>query len=494
MEKIAHAILSDGRRLPYVIRDNPPRGGMKHTYFSPDNTYVVQFFNDPAVGRDPNLRKRLEAIIGKYNPTLSEAEGGAQGNTPQMAAYFARQFCWPTAIVEQPQPGIVCPAYPQNFFFTDRSSRPEYGEISLAGKDKRSKWFTAAQLRRYLSDEEVGDFRAMLRLSLSLARSIRRMHQAGLAHSDLSPNNVLVDPATGACVIIDIDSLVVPGLYPPEVLGTGGYMAPEILATSHLPFGDPGRQLPCVTTDLHALGVLLYEYLLMRHPLEGPRHYAPDPRLDHFLAMGPKALFIEHPADQSNRPKDLPLTIHDLGPHLEKLFIRVFVEGLHNPGERPAAMEWERALIRTLDLLHPCENPDCAAGWFILHDFSRPVCPFCGHAIPRDHLLRLHAMRPIRGKAGQWTEEREIVCYPKMPLFPWHARANTFPDEKTEGHLQSYVCRHQGKWLIVNYDSPGMQAPNGAPVPKGRALILRESASFRLVGGEDGLLLRAEMG
>ena len=39
---------------------------------------------------------------------------------------------------------------------------------------------------------------------------------------------VLVDPTTGGCVVIDIDSLVVPGVYPPEVIGTGGYIAPEV--------------------------------------------------------------------------------------------------------------------------------------------------------------------------------------------------------------------------------------------------------------------------
>lgn len=30
-------------------------------------------------------------------------------------------------------------------------------------------------------------------------------------------------------MVIDIDSLVVPGVYPPEVIGTGGYIAPEVL-------------------------------------------------------------------------------------------------------------------------------------------------------------------------------------------------------------------------------------------------------------------------
>jgi cobalt-zinc-cadmium efflux system protein len=34
-----------------------------------------------------------------------------------------------------------------------------------------------------------------------------------LAHSDLSPNNVLVDPTQGASIVIDVDSLVVEGLF-----------------------------------------------------------------------------------------------------------------------------------------------------------------------------------------------------------------------------------------------------------------------------------------
>ena len=78
MGDIAEATLTDGRKIPYVIKDNPPRGGMKYTYFAPDKSYVVQFFNSPETANDPNVRKRLEAIIGKYNPTLSEQAGGAR--------------------------------------------------------------------------------------------------------------------------------------------------------------------------------------------------------------------------------------------------------------------------------------------------------------------------------------------------------------------------------------------------------------------------------
>lgn len=72
MNRLGEAVLAGGRKLPYVITDNPPRGGMKYTYFAPDKSYVVQFFNDPSKV-DANMRRRIEAIISKYNPTIPKA-------------------------------------------------------------------------------------------------------------------------------------------------------------------------------------------------------------------------------------------------------------------------------------------------------------------------------------------------------------------------------------------------------------------------------------
>ncbi len=492
--RTAEATLADGTKIQYVIKDNPPRGGMKYTYFAPDKSYVVQFYNDPSVTNDINLRKRIEAIIGKYNPTLPEQKGGARGNSETMAQYFAGKFCWPTAIVVQPEFGIVSPAYPSNFFFGENASViPELNK-DMKGKDKKSKWFTSPKLRKYLKESELGDFRSMLQMSISLARSVRRMHQAGLAHSDLSCNNVLIDPPTGGCVVIDIDSLVVPGLYPPEVMGTTGYIAPEVLETTKFPFGDPKRILPSSYTDLHALAVLIYEYLLLRHPLVGPKFYSNDPVEDDFLSMGPKALFIEHPKDHSNRPKDLRVTIKDLGSELESLFLRAFVNGLHSPDDRPTAMEWEKALVRSWDLLHPCENPKCREKWFIMHDISNPVCPFCGTRVKKEDVLRLTLKSQIRGKTGQWIKSGEITVYHNMPLFKWHVYANTFPDEKTDRDLMAYICKQNGQWLLINYNINGMTSPQGNLVPQGKAVLLSNGAVFRMSGDPNGLLVEVSCG
>ncbi len=488
MSRINEATLANGRKIPYVVTDNPPRGGMKYTYFAPDKSYVVQFFNDPSKV-DINTRNRLEAIIGKYNPTIPSTSGGAIGTDERLASYFRKRFCWPTDIVIEPEFGLVSPAYPPNFFFGNNAS--DY--IDLKGKDKKSNWFTSGN-RRFLNKAELGDFRAMMQMSILLVRSIRRLHQAGLAHSDLSNNNVLIDPKSGNCVVIDIDSLVVPGLFPPEVAGTRGYIAPEVLATMELDRNDPKRRVPSSVTDLHALAVLIYEYLFFRHPLMGPKVFSTkSAEEDDFLGLGSMALFIENPNDTSNRPSSLTATIKDLGPHLEKLFLRAFVDGLHDPMRRPTAMEWERGLSRTWDLLHRCSDPSCSAGWFVLHDVHNPVCPFCGKRIKDKKIVRLKINSQVSGHPGQYRSYAELDAANNTPLFKWHTNSNIFPDEKADSSMQAYICCHNDEWYLINSKADALISPNGNPVLKGQAMKLYNGAVFRASDSDKGTLIEVSI-
>lgn len=483
------AVLENGNTIEYVFDANAPRGGMKHTFFTPDRQFAVQFFNDPRNARDPRIQDRIRTIVGIYNPTLSEADGGAVGNTEKTASYFRQRFCWPVAIVRQPQFGIVCPTYPQNFFFGADASTV----LNLKGKDKKSNWFTGKN-RRYLSPSECGSFRTMLGTAIGLSRTVRRMHQAGLAHSDLSCNNVLIDPRTGASVVIDIDSLVVPNKYAPEVVGTRGYIAPEVLATLGLDFNDPRRALPCVQTDLHALPVLIYEYLFFRHPLIGPKIYDPnDAEHDDLLGLGERATFIENPDDASNRPPDLKVTIGALSRGLEELFIRAFVKGLHDPSERPTAMEWERELLRAWDKLVPCANPQCEKKWFILRDAQRPVCPFCGTRV-REPLTQLIFKSELRGRKGVYRDKGEAVIYDGMPLYDWHVFSGIYNDEKANTEIKAYIAYYNGMRLIVNKDIDGMMSPSGRLVPKGSAVELKDGSAFKMTDSENGLLCEVVVG
>ena len=74
--QIVTAVLEEGSplgsTLDFVVDANAPRGGMKHTFFTPDRKYAVQFFNDPRDGHNPNIQDRIRTIVSIYNPTLSE--------------------------------------------------------------------------------------------------------------------------------------------------------------------------------------------------------------------------------------------------------------------------------------------------------------------------------------------------------------------------------------------------------------------------------------
>ncbi|MFT6618696.1 MAG: DNA-binding helix-hairpin-helix protein with protein kinase domain [Limisphaerales bacterium] len=271
---------------------------------------------------------------------------------------------------------------------------------------------------------------------------MRRLHFAGLAHSDLSHNNVLIDPKHGDACVIDIDSLVVPGLAPPSVLGTPGYIAPEVVV---------GDALPSIETDLHALAVLIYETLLLRHPLQGPKIHAKSPEQDELLSMGKNALYIEHPTDRSNHLKQAPdIPVSRLGPHLEALFHKTFVEGLHNPPMRATASQWEKALTKTLDLIHPSPN---GKQWFIVARDMSKQCPYT----KRDWAAPIPIMDLFREKGGgaYSDEQHTITVWNNRYLYKWHLFSNLSP-QQAERDPQAYFSYYQDKWWMVNQSGHDM--------------------------------------
>jgi len=467
------ALLRDGHTVDFVP-EIIGEGTMKDVYFTSDRKSVVCFYKDPAAAADVNRLQRLEAILGKFNPTLTRSQGGNAQNDAE-AAYFRNLYCWPTGIVVKPRFGLVAPTYPSNFFF---GSGPDF----IKGKEKNGMRFIGRKNRNLLEKHapaELGTWINYFGLSIQMARAVARLHNAGLAHSDLSPNNVLVDPSKGMSIIIDIDSLVVEGKFAPDVAGTKGYIAPEVLSTIHLPVKAPERKHPNARTDQHALAVLIYQYLLRRHPLDGrkipPGKTAEEQEL---LAYGSQALYCEHPTDASNRPEETPyVSSTALGSRLHDLFLRSFVKGLQTPNERPSALEWLSGLIKTWDLLMPCSNAACAHKWFVLHDPARPKCPFCG-ALPKMSVpvLKFRTER----RPGQWMPDGQLVVYHNISLFKWHAYDNIFPGPETDRSPQAYCAFHQGQWLMVNSNLTSLTSPEGNRVPLGQAMALKDGAQIRL--------------
>jgi serine/threonine protein kinase len=496
MAKTVTVTAADGSIVQFVD-EIKASGGMKDVYFSPNKDYVVAFFRGAA---DAGSRERVAVITSTYRDRIFNQAGGE---------YWKNLFCWPTTMLEyNGRLGVVVPFYDKAFFF-------EYGSrnndmLGIKGREKEGKWFASPSNRnKFLDPRELGDYMRQIRLCLMIARAVRRMHAAGLAHSDLSYKNVLIDPTTGRACLIDIDGLVVPGKFPPDVVGTPDFIAPECVMTAHLPREDPNRKLPSIVTDRHALAVLIYMYLLLRHPLRGDKvHDMNDPQKDEELSMGAKALFIEHPSDASNRVKlanvkpaelpwrdiaKLPYTI--TGPYLSELFLRAFTIGLHDPAARPSADDWEIALVKTVDLLQPCANSGCEQKWFVFDNKTKPVCPFCSTPFTGPlPVLNLYSSR----KEGNFRpDNHRLMVYSNQSLFPWHIDRDIYPNERlTEQQKKrvGYFVLHQNAWYLVNENMPDlMDVGSKTAIPPGDKTMLTDGQQLLLSRAPGGRLVVVQM-
>jgi serine/threonine protein kinase len=356
---------------------------------------------------------------------------------------------------------------------------------------------------------ERGNWLSYLRICVLIARATKRLHAAGLAHSDLSYKNVLVDPVGGNACIIDIDGLVVPGRFPPDVIGTPDFIAPEVIKTQHLARKDENRFLPSINTDRYALAVLIYMYLFLRHPLKGKKIHDPDDiDRDEQLSMGDKALFVEHLGDVSNRidtsllrPEEvfwgdtlnLPYTVS--GPYLSKLFERAFIDGLHNPAARPSADEWEQALIKTVDLIQPCANTSCEQGWYVFDNSTKPTCPFC--KTPYKGKLPVLNFYSSRGKSRYMPDNHRLMVYTNQSLFPWHTNRLIVPNERmddAEKKRVGYFVLHNERWLLVNENMPDLTVvKTKQPVPIGQHVELKDGEQLMLSKENGGRLVVVQM-
>lgn len=118
------------------------------------------------------------------------------------------------------------------------------------------------------------DLRARVELMAQVCDAVAAAHAAGVVHRDLKQANILVT-ATGTAKVLDFGiARIVPGAEdgnkdgaslslrtsPGELLGTLSAMAPEQFE------GDPARVT--ARSDVYALGVLLFELLAGRAPLD----------------------------------------------------------------------------------------------------------------------------------------------------------------------------------------------------------------------------------
>lgn len=384
-------------------------------------------------------------------------------NAVKSAPYYAGLLCWPVGVVKLPRLGVVLPRAEQ-------------------GLEKLAKMI----LPKYLNyhQEYVGRWDARVTMALRLARAVRRMHTMGLCHSDLSDNNILANASDGRVYVIDCDGLVVPGRARHVVVGTKFFMAPEVVA---------GTAGPSVLADQHALAVLIYHLLFLRHPLRGVKVHAQDADRNETLQLGEKGLYIEHPADLSNRPEHLGVPSMIAGSAVTRLFNRAFVDGLHTPGARPPASTWERDLAYLLDTLLPCPNPQCSFKSFPLPEVStarvKVACPWCKTALRGWRMPVLRWRSPVPDhKGGYSNTSRRKVARDGETLHEWHVRAHVLPGDGVSTKALGHFARHRRAdgsdcMVLVNDCLPYLEAADPGNswkrIRAGEAAELKQGRTLR---------------
>ena len=503
--KIIKCHTVDGRAIEFVD-EVIGSGAMKDVYFSPDRSYVVCFFSKEknkfyeSKAALEQQKDRLKEIVGnKWNGIFNGVGGD----------YWKNIFCWPDGLVEYNDLlGITAPTYKKYYFFAYGSKNNDF--LKIKGKEKEGKWFASANNQnRFLDEREKGSWLNYLKIGILISRAVRRMHAAGLAHSDLSYKNVLIDPVTGSACVIDVDGLVVPGKYPPDVVGTSDFIAPEVVMTNHLSKEDPKRFLPSIATDKHALAVLIYMYLLYRHPLRGGKiHDMDDPQKDENMGMGEKALFVEHPTDQSNQvksnqlqPSQLPwadpsrISYQVTGPYLTELFNKSFIEGLHEPSKRPSANDWETALVKTVDLIQPCQNAACSQKWYVFDNTTQPKCPFCN--TPFTGKLPILNLYSARQQGSYRPDNHRLMVWTGQSLFAWHANNMIAPNERLTAEQttrKGYFVLHNDRWWLVNEGLTDLtDVTTKTVIPIGGKIELKNGVQILLSKQEGGRLAVVQM-
>ena len=168
-----------------------------------------------------------------------------------------------------------------------------------------------------------------------------------------------------------------------------------------------------------------------------------------------------------------------LGPYLEDLFRKAFEVGLHDRSRRPAADQWERALYRTFDIIHP--SPD-GKNWFVLAPGMPLRCPFTGQKL---HGTVPYAQLYSESKPGNFIfEKHHLVIYHNMLIHDWHIHAKTQPGENADRTPKGYCSFHNGRWYLVNTSGEAMQIVNGQSVPNGQSVEIQTGVQLLVSNGE----------
>jgi len=123
-------------------------------------------------------------------------------------------------------------------------------------------WLEGSALQSYTATRRLLDPPAVLWIARQTAEALDALDQGGWMHGDIKPSNILLSPQ-GHVTLLDLGFARFRGekvISPREIAGTGYYLAPEHVSSTFR---------PDIRSDIYSLGIVLYQLLAGRLPLDG---------------------------------------------------------------------------------------------------------------------------------------------------------------------------------------------------------------------------------
>jgi serine/threonine protein kinase len=200
-----------------------------------------------------------------------------------------------------------------------------------------------------------------------LARSVRRLHDAGVTIGDLAHDNIIISPENWALYLVDVDGagFTWNGAHHRE--STNNSSKGQFCPPEYVDAASYSRQM-----DLWGLSVLLHFILTSRFPISmfsWEMVYAePD---------GPS-----WPPEMHAETGDHLHRLSQLGAPLRDGFLHAFNAGRRHPWKRLAARQWEQLLVQAQRHMYQCWASGCQGSepFVALDDPTTAMyeCPACG--------------------------------------------------------------------------------------------------------------------
>ena len=208
-------------------------------------------------------------------------------------------------------------------------------------------------------------FKKRYQIIVNLFDALRKIHLAGLIFTDLSPNNIMVHKKQNQIVFIDTDNTRRRTDLYGGVLGTPGYMAPEVYRKPDVMLAKANNVDPKILSkfgrltaesDIFSAAVIAFQILTLQHPFIGDEIENGTPE-DEEKALEIKTDYIFKEGTTNTSTYGLTTKFEQITTQgIRDLFYRTFVTGKEQPTLRPTAEDFLEEFQKAFDSIVVCDN------------------------------------------------------------------------------------------------------------------------------------------